>query len=153
MKGEFSLDEDYAICKKVLPKHIASIEKQGFPFFTGQFTLTGNYHYDGTGKRELQLQGRYLAAKISVNGKTANLIMDEKTDVTELLAVGENRIEISVKVSLRNLFGPLHSDKNYVYPCFFTFRGEWGNGMPAEYLEKYVLSSIGIDSIKICSFQ
>ena len=149
LKGDFSLDESGAICKKVLPKEIFSIEKQGFPFFTGQFTVAGTYYYDGKGRREIELQGKYLVAKISSNGRTKDLIMDEKADITQLLSVGENRVEISVKVSLRNLFGPLHCDSNGVFPCLFTFRGKWGDGTPVDYREDYVLASVGINAIKM----
>lgn len=149
LKGDFSLDENLSICKRQLPKAISSLEKQGFPFFTGAFTVSGSYFYDGVGNRELQADGGYLVAKIRINGKTADLIMDDKTDVTQLLTVGENRIEISFKVGLRNLFGPLHYEKNNIFPSCFTFRGEWEKGVPAEYQDRYVLTSVGVNSVKI----
>ena len=152
LKGFFTLDDNYAICNVSLPERISSIEKQGFPFFTGEFTVSGNYYYDGEGNRELSLKGDYLVAKVKSNGKTADIIMDDNTDITDLLTVGNNRIDISVKISLRNLFGPLHYDKNGIFPNNFTFRTKWRRGTPEDYIEEYALVPIGINSIKIRSF-
>ena len=77
--------------------------------------------------------------------------MEERTDITDILTVGDNRIEITVKISLRNLLGPLHYDKNGIFPSCFTFRTQWQNGLPEDYKEDYVLSPIGISSVKIYS--
>ena len=151
IKGDFLLDENYAIRKRTLPDKISGIDKQGFPFFTGRCVFYGRYDYDGKGRRKLSLKGDYLVAKIKANGKTADIIMADKTDITDLLTVGDNVIEISVKVSLRNLLGPLHYDQNGIFPSCFTFRTQWQNGVPKDYKEKYVLSPIGIDSVKIYS--
>lgn len=151
IKGDFLLDENYAIRKRTLPDKISGIDKQGFPFFTGRCVFYGRYDYDGKGRRKLSLKGDYLVAKIKANGKTADIIMADKTDITDLLTVGDNVIEISVKVSLRNLLGPLHYDQNGIFPSCFTFRTQWQNGVPKDYKENYVLSPIGIDSVKIYS--
>ena len=151
LKGRFSLDENYAINKISMPERISAIEKQGFPFFTGEFTIAGKYCYDGKGKRELSLKGDYLVAKITANGKTADIILNDKTDITDLLNTGDNLIEISLKVSLRNLFGPLHYDKYGIFPACFTFRSQWEKGTPDDYVDNFVLSPIGVDTIKIRS--
>ena len=151
LKGNFVLDENYSIIKRGLPKRISALEKQGFPFFTGQCVFEGKYYYDGQGKRELSIAGDYLVAKIKANGKTVDIIMDDKTDITDLLKIGDNYIEILAKISLRNLFGPLHYDKNGIFPSCFTFRTQWQKDMPKDYEENYVLAPIGINSIKIHS--
>lgn len=149
IKGDFSLDEDYAICKKTIPTNVNGIEKQGYPFFKGSVIYSGKYNYNGCGKAVLELNGDYLVVKITANGKSKQVVMDKSVDITEILNQGENELEIEIKTSLRNLFGPHHLKCGSVSPFCFTFRKEWKNGKPSFYEDEYVLVNVGIENITI----
>lgn len=149
IKGNFTLNENYSICKKELPKNLNNLERNGYPFFKGVFRVCGNYYYDGQGKRELEIDGGFLTAKVSSNGKTVDLVLDNKKDISSILNVGENEIEITFKVSLRNLFGPLHFNHFGISPFAFTLRKCWRNGKPDLYEDDFVLVPVGVDKIKM----
>ncbi len=147
IKGEFNIDNKYAICSKKLPEKLNNIEKNGYPFFKGEFKICGKYSFDGIGIREMQINGGFLTAKVTANGKSVDLVLDNKKDISSILVKGMNDIEITVKVSLRNLFGPLHYNQFGISPFAFTFRKCWRNGKPDLYVNDFVLVPVGIDSI------
>ncbi len=150
--GDFSLDENYAVCDKKMPTAINGIEKQGYPFFKGNIVYSGNYTYNGKERVILDLKGDYMVANITVNGKTRDVVMDTFVDITDLLKVDENELEITIRTSLRNLFGPHHFDCQFVSPQCFTMRGWWKDGKPEAYLEQYILTNVGIEKITVKEF-
>ena len=73
-----------------------------------------------------------MTAKVRANGKEKLLTLDNKGDITELLKNGENEITITLRSSMRNIFGPHHykpiPEPMGVSPYNFEFRGEWAEG-------------------------
>ena len=70
-----------------------------------------------------------------------------------MLKVGKNDIEIVLKSSLRNLFGPLHWAENpepmSVSPRHFTMRGSWKGEITPKYTHTYNVVPFGVDSIEM----
>ncbi len=148
--GDFALDENFALSKKIIPARINAIEKQGYPFFKGNIKYLGKYNYSGKGNAIIQLDGDYMVANVCANGKTVDVVMDKCADITSLLQLGENDIEIIIHTSLRNTFGPHHCECNgFVTPYSFTFRGLWADGKPEQYRDEYILVNVGLKKITI----
>ena len=155
VQGDFIVGEDLALEKKIAPLPVTSdTAKRGYPFFKGAITLTGGYTYDGVGRRFLSLEkGRFLVSRVKVNGKEKPVVLDDRTELTELLEKGENTVEIVLKSGLRNFFGPHHLADNPeplgVNPSSFTFRKQWENGVPAGYTHEYFSVPFGLDEVLI----
>lgn len=154
LKGRFSVDKNHLLSPlSALPPITDRMCDHGFPFFKGYVDIEGKTDYDGIGRRVLSLDGRFLVSEVTVNGKRADLYLDVKRDITDLLAVGENSIKIRVRSSLRNLFGPLHFAPNpepmAVGPYNFNMRGSWKNGKSKDYTHEYQTVPFGVSKIKI----
>ncbi len=154
LKGDFVVGKDGALSRaKNLPEISSEMYKNGYPFFYGELKLKGGYFFDGDGRRSLYPVGRFLVAEITVNGKKKSLVYSPKIDVTDMLEKGENEIEIVVKSSLRNLFGPHHfksfTETDWVGPDKFTQYRMWKGGVSPNYDEEYNLVPFGVDKIII----
>ena len=155
IKGDFTVDGDQVIHRRTaLPELSSENYKKGYPFFKGEITLKGTYSFDGHGERTLSLaKGRFLVAEVTVNGITTDITMDTKKDITKLLKVGDNDIEIVLKSSLRNLFGPYHCADNpepvHVGPKNFTMRGSWQGGIAPKHTPVYNSVPFGVDAIEM----
>ena len=155
IQGDFTVDEDHIIHRREsLPELSSDNYKKGYPFFKGEVTLRGSYNFDGKGERTLSLdKGRFLVAEVTINGKKTDITMDTKRDVTDMLSVGENQIEIILKSSLRNLFGPHHwadnPEPSSVSPIHFTMRGSWNGGITERYTPVYNSVPFGVDAIEM----
>ena len=154
IKGDFVLDDSLAITKRVgFPPLTREMRGEGYPFFMGVLTIDGEYDYDGTGSREIHLDGKYLAAEVYVDGKRTDLALTDRKDITPYLKKGRNGIRILVRSSVRNLFGALHFDSadepRSNSPKMFTMRGSWGDGIARSYTHEYKLVEFGADKISI----
>jgi len=87
-----------------------SWKDQGMPFYSWGLTYSREYTID-------KPEGRYLVelsnwkgivAEVSVNGEPATIIAfpPYQSDITDLVKPGNNRIEVKVIGSLKNLLGP-----------------------------------------------
>ena len=155
IEGDFTVDDARVIHRRTsLPELSSQNYKKGYPFFKGEITLKGSYFFDGHGERTLSLdKGRFLVAAISVNGVKTDITMDTKKDITPMLKKGDNEIEIVLKASLRNLFGPHHWAENpepmSVSPRHFTMRGSWNGGITERYTPVYNSVPFGVDAIEM----
>ena len=118
--------------------------------------MTGTINKPKTGRAILTLDGRFLTAEIKANGEQIRFVTDTKGDITDILKAGENKLEIVLRSSLRNLFGPHHyqceGDPFFVAPNLFTMRGEWKNGEDAQnYTPEYKTVPFGVDKILLKS--
>ena len=152
--GDFIVEKDSSLTKRrEFANNFSHFEKNGYPFFYGNFSLTGKLSYDGKSDAIITFNGRFLTAEISCNGKVKSVVLNNKVNVTELLRQGENTVNITVKSSLRNLLGPHHNksdvEKELIFVEHFTRRGEWGNGTPKGFTDKYNLVQFGIDKITV----
>ncbi len=154
IKGDFVLNGALEICaRKELPAIVPALSKVGYPFFKGTLTLKGFYSYDGHGGRLISVRGNYLVAEIYVNGKRADIILDRKIDISDLLVIGKNEVEIVLRSSLANMFGPFHckNREQRVRPLMFTFRGAWNGSVAEGYLPEYQLVDFGVeDLVMLC---
>ncbi len=152
LRGRFAVDPDLCLTPEAgLPRIGTPLKDQGYPFFKGQLTLAGQVDWDGADRAILQVEGRYLVAEATVNGVRTDLVLDTSRDITSLLHAGSNEIQITLRSSLRNLFGPHHyqteGDLMGVSPWNFSFRGEWDGKMPERYTHEYSLMPFGADRI------
>lgn len=154
LKGEFIVNADLSIeRKKGLPALSTENYKNGYPFFAGEVSLAGEYEYDGKGERVLSLVGRFMAAEILVNGKSLEMVLAPQIELTKYLQTGKNKIEIVLKSSLRNLYGPHHfkpdAEPMGVWPTIFTMRGEWKDGISENYTHNYNSVPFGVDRVEM----
>jgi hypothetical protein len=87
---------------------------QGYPFFAGQLCVSTTFeltHLDQTKRYWLTLdRPNVTVIAPTINGQTCQPLAWSpwELDITDALVAGENRIELLLVNSLRNLFGPLH---------------------------------------------
>ncbi len=152
LRGDFLVDEDMALRKRILlPPVCTDLYKRGYPFFKGLLTLRGKLIWSGEGKLALGIEGRYHVAEITVGGKRIDLALETEREITPLLRKGENDVQIVLRSSLRNMFGPHHfnPDPLGVSPYHFTLRGLWKAGYPKEYGDGYNSVPFGAEKIYI----
>ena len=97
----------------------------------------------------LRLCGNYSTANVKLGGKdVGNVVLSECIELAPYLVTGENILEITVKNSYRNLFGPHHTTEAepvMVCPTDFTFEGEWNNGKCERFDSRYSFARFGLD--------
>ena len=112
--GEFAVDMDRKICRESGKLHFGDWTSQGYFHYPGnmiyEFTLPPRETEE---KQYLLKMGEYRAtlAEVRVNEQSAGILMgntETELDITEYLEHTENRLEICVVGSPRNLFGPFH---------------------------------------------
>ncbi len=112
----------------------------GFPFFKGEISLIQKVNLSDT-DYELILPDGFLTVLIRVNGQDAGKMMfSNRLDISKFLKIGENEIELTLTVGLRNLLGPFHDkegEPNFVGPDTFERFGSWQNAKSHRYCEKY----------------
>lgn len=156
LQGDFIVDDNFVLCKPTEKPFLTdNLQKKGYPFFKGTWSIQGVYEYDGQGEREIFIEGKYLVAELYINGMRTDLALSDRKNITRYLRKGNNEIVIVLRSSIRNLFGPHHykDEDKYasVWPGMFTFRGSWENGIPEEYTHQYKLAPFGIKAIKMYS--
>ena len=151
--GDFVLDKQMSIMKpKAYPPVTSRLYENGYPFFKGELSLTGNLHWDGKSQAALEISGRYQTAELTLNGQKTHFVLDSRKDITRYLLPGENTVTVTLRSSLRNLFGPHHFKLNPestgVSPDQFEFRGQWEQGKTAKYYTPdYHFVPFGADKI------
>ncbi len=158
LKGDFVVNADMVLCKRShLPSLTSNFEKEGYPFFKGEVVLKGSFQSCARKQTFLEIDGRYLVAEAKINGVATEITLDYKKDITSLVREGDNEVELVLKSSLRNLFGPHHyiseDSQPYVGPNCFTFRGSWKDGEAKEYDEGYRVLPFGVNTISLLTFE
>lgn len=138
-KNDFiSLGENFYIDKQ--KRKITSLERDGYPFLAGELCLKKNINLNDTGY-VLYIDKPFHMAEIYVNGqKAGEMMLQRSLDISHLLKIGENEIEIILTVSNRNLLGPFHTNEEepyFVGPDTFERFGFWENGKSRYYNPKY----------------
>ena len=109
---------------------------QGYPFYAGSFALTTTFKLENIAKGKKYFISfpsfEAIVVKVKVNEKDfAPLVYSPwETEISEAIQEGENRIEITLINSLRNLLGPHHhtgGELNAVGPSSFTGNPNWPN--------------------------
>jgi hypothetical protein len=95
------------------PLKPGSWKDQGLPLYGFGIRYVKNFNLEKTGNRfELQLgEWKGTVAAVKVNGQPAGIIFSEPNtlDITKYLRKGNNRVEVEVTGSLKNLLGPHHN--------------------------------------------
>jgi len=155
LKGDFIVNEDYSLSKrKGMPPVTDKLYEVGYPFFKGEMTLKGKITKVENGRTVIRFRGRFMTAKVKANGKEKLFTFDDKGDITDILRDGENEITVTLKSSMRNVFGPHHfkptPEPMSVSPNHFEFRGGWiGGKTPADYTDEYNFVPFGIANIAV----
>ena len=146
VKGEFEqgktedilLGQNFRIVKQ--KKQIRSLIEEGYPFFAGNITLKQTVAVEDT-QSELIIDKRFHLLDVKVNGKEAGRMMfDNRLDLSDVLKVGENELELTLTVGNRNLLGPFHyTDQECLWLCPDTFEraGTWTDGKSSNFNDKY----------------
>ena len=111
-------------------KEISSLIYDGYPFFKGDVTLSQTVELSDT-EYALFIPERFHLVDDKVNGESAGRMMfSHYLDISKHLKKGENKIELTLTVGLRNLLGPFHTHKEeqFVGPETFERFGSWKNG-------------------------
>ena len=116
-RDAFRYSGGFVISSPAKEVSLQNIEKQGFMFFAGRLTVKKKFILDTTNYRIRFNKKGISAVKIRVNGSDEKLIMWEpqEYDISDLLKVGENEIEITIVNNLRNLMGPHHLEEGETY--------------------------------------
>ena len=153
LKGGFVAAKDFSLSqRKGLPPLTENLYAEGYPFFKGELALQGEIEYSGSGKAILALEGRFMEAEVTANGKSVRIALDTEKDISPVLRKGKNEVRLVLRSSLRNLFGPHHykvPEPMGVSPYNFEFRGDWENGNPAEYTDEYHFVPFGVKKMTI----
>ena len=121
------------------------IEKQGYPFFSGEITVERTLTLEeGDTARALTFDKAGInAVRVGVNGQDAGTLLwrPYALDLSPYLRTGDNVIRLTLVNNLRNLLGPHHHTGGellavgpghfYKEPCIWTGYGAVG------YTEKY----------------
>ncbi len=129
---------------------LASLEQNGYPFFSGKMVFTRKYQLDDTDYKVVFNKKGVNVIKLTVNGKHVRTLLwgPYEVDISEYLTVGENEIEIEILNNLRNLLGPHHmpaGESYWVGPGhFYKSAGLWTGFLDPGYKDGYCLVSTGI---------
>ncbi len=112
-----------------MPVTFGSWKTMAMPFYPGDVEYTKIIRANQGMKARVILGKWYgTCATVKVNGEVAAVLgwPPYETDITGLLAAGENRVSVTVTGSLKNLIGPFHNVKTVgiVTPWSFKYAPE-----------------------------
>ena len=113
-KNACRYEGDFAITKPETEITLLGIQKQGFPFFAGEITLSKTFT---KGEKLSFVKNGINVVKAKINGTEIEPFMWEpyEADVRHLLKEGENELELTFVNNLRNMQGPLHLSEGESY--------------------------------------
>lgn len=131
-----------------------NLAESGYPFFGGSMTFKTAVQARGD-ETSLKLTGRYMVAKVSVNGSNAPAVMfGDSANVSGMLHPGENAVEITLISGYRNVFGPHHfapdPEPLGVGPELFNGYGTWdASGKSKMYTDDYAFVRFGLTKAEL----
>ena len=147
LQGDFSV-EGRSISAPVKSVPINAPIEGGYKFFAGEMTYSANVTARA-GKAFLRIEGDYMAASFTVNGKEyrATLTGEAEADLKE----GVNEITFKFTASLRNMIGPFHCDQpeTGISPAHFRMESEYDGKANEHFVQGYVLKPFGIRKITL----
>ncbi|MBS7298818.1 MAG: hypothetical protein KIG65_07020 [Eubacteriales bacterium] len=127
--------------------NVKNIEQQGYPFFCGEMTLTGEIEIAGKNPViEFDVMG-INAIRVKI-GKTEKVMLtDNRLSLAECEVIGKTNIEITLINNLRNILGPHHLRIGECYAVgpgtFFKEKCVWMQG-DVDWHEGYCFVETGI---------
>ncbi len=114
--GDFSLesaDRGWIIREPINKFNLGSWKEQGQPYYSWDVSYAKNYRIDDTSARYALQPGKWngTLAEVYVNNDKAGIIAYKPYyfDLSPYLKEGNNKIEVRITGSLKNLFGPHYS--------------------------------------------
>ncbi len=111
--GEFSLSpasKGWVVEPEVGYLQPGSWKDQGMPFYSGGITYSRNYNIENPEGKYIVSPGKWsgTVSEVIVNDKPAGIIAFPpfRRDITDHIKQGENKVEVRVLGSLKNLLGP-----------------------------------------------
>ena len=84
--------------------------------------------------------------EVHVTGRYAGkLLFNNRLDLSKYLVKGQNEIELTLTVGLRNVLGPFHTleeNPTSVGPYSFERMGSWENGKSHLLREEYIFNKV-----------
>ncbi len=130
----------------VAPVHAVSlheIEKQGYPFFCGELTLSKTFELEDGEYRFDSIKKGVNVIRVSANGKECGKLLwaPYEVDLSDVLIPGKNTVKITLVNNLRNLLGPHHHVGGEIFavsPASFYDEGcIWNGYSGGYYTDKY----------------
>lgn len=127
--------KEFSITKE-LAKLDGELATNGYPFYTGSFTLVNSFNLnqkDNNKKYYISFPAfEAIAVQVKVNGQEYPYLICSpwQTEITNSVRTGDNKIEVTLINSLRNLLGPHHhtgGELKEVGPASFTGNPDWPN--------------------------
>lgn len=125
------------------------LTRQGYPFYAGDISIECDFKFEREPKGRVFLVLSGLNAtivEVKVNGYNAGYIFlkPHEIDITDFIRLGQNKLEIRIVNTLRNLLGPHHhkaGELTAVGPYSFQDELNW--------VDNYNFVPYGLDGIKI----
>ena len=157
-KGEFTdagndaffADPHFTLVKAKDKIALSSLEKNGYPFFSGKMLFKRKFTLDDRDYKICFDKKGVNVIKLTVNGIHVRTLLwaPYEVDISEYLRVGENEIEIEILNNLRNMLGPHHLTAGEIFGVsphsFFRKDCVWTGGSPSPFTDKYCLVPTGI---------
>ena len=125
--------------------NVKNIEKQGFPFFSGELTLEGEIDIsDENTCINLDIRG-VNAIRVQIGSVTKVMLTDNILPLKDFNVTGKQKIRLTLINNLRNLLGPHHLEEGESYTArptsFFKERSPWNS---APWNDDYCFVDFGI---------
>ena len=126
-------------------KDVSNLIEDGYPFFSGDIVLKQYIEIEDP-NCELIIDKRFHLLEVHVNGRYAGkLLFNNRLDLSKYLVKGQNEIELTLTVGLRNVLGPFHTleeNPTSVGPYSFERMGSWENGKSHLLREEYIFNKV-----------
>ncbi|ACK41496.1 MULTISPECIES: glycosyl hydrolase [Dictyoglomus] len=145
--GDFAVNPKREIIEEDKSLSLGDWTLQGYPHYAGRMLYRQNINVEKQEKEEIFLSIDDFSAtliKVVINNKECGLIpwKSYKLEITDFLNNGENKIELILYGSLRNMLGPLHHRAQKIpFVSAQSFRVE-----KEEYTSQYVFYPYGLFS-------
>ena len=121
----------FVICEPNKKVNVKNIEKQGFPFFSGELTLEGEIDIkDANTCLKLDMKG-VNAIRVQIGSVTKVMLTDDILSLKDFNVSGKQKIRLTLINNLRNLLGPHHLEEGESYTArptsFFKERSPWNS--------------------------
>ncbi len=145
--------QDFTLCPQTDTVDLSDITTRGYWFFAGKLRVKQAVTVKKQPGVRYVVEAAKLnvpAARVYINGTEAGLLYlaPFKVDVTNLLANGENTVEIELLTGNRNLLGPHHrpvGESYLVAPATFTDAPDWEGGNGPYWRDDYCFVTTGVE--------
>lgn len=138
-RNAYRTGDDFTIVKMPESIELTDIQKQGFPFFAGNLSVSKEFEFSDTDYKLAFSKKGINAVSVNVNGENVSDLLWHpfSCDISDYLKKGSNKITLTLYNTLRNMQGPHHlkeGESYFVMPAMFykekciwniKYGGEW----------------------------